>query len=235
MTTPETNLSDFEKAERLREFFDGTKPERAYSDLTIGATPEAMHQREAARIEAALSEFDNLLSDDEHAAKPESTPAPDGEPDFERIDHAPVATPYDRARQRIEDAEILCATAEPGSGDYHEAMADLAEAKRALKLEQDRATDDGWRKRRVTDEWRAGPGRDEYNASRRKTRSKPNKMTPKGVLDAMTPEQRERHKADMAAKDVWVFKRRKAGWTEERIEAELPGWWARRTAKRACP
>lgn len=158
----------------------------------------------------------------------------DEEPDFERIDHAPAPTPFDKARQRIEDAEILLAVAQPGSAEHHEALADLANANRLFKLEQGRATDDGWRKRRAIDEHRAGAGKVEYNAGRRKKRPKPNTMTPKDVLDAMTPEQRARHKLDQTAKRVWVHKKRKAGWTEERIEAELPGWWSRLLAKRAC-
>lgn len=177
-----------------------------------------------AALDAALSELDEPAT----APTVEPTPAPDDEPDVVRIDHAPILTPYDKARNAVAEAEVWLDDQTPGTKEYHEAMAELAEAKRRLKAEQGRATDDGWRKRRAIDEHRAGEGREEYNATRRK-RDKPNAR-----LKDMTPEQRMQHEADMNAKRVWVAKKRKAGWTDARIEAELPGWWARRLAKRAC-
>jgi hypothetical protein len=238
---------DAQKIENLRAFFDGEEPERTQSDLSVGVSDEQYLARKAAEGEALLAEFDQLMADDEDDEIDELVLGdPDGglddfddakeatEPTCERIDDLPVLTPYDKARQRLTGAEILRDVAIPGSDEYHEAMAEMAAAKRALKVELERATDDGWRKRRATDEWRAGEGREEYNASRRKVRDKPNVMTPKDVLDAMTPEERELHRKDKNAEKVWRYGRRKAGWSEERIEAGLPGWWERRLSRRDC-
>lgn len=224
-----------QKIENLRAFFDGEAPECTQSGLSVGLNDEDYKKRNAAKGEAILAEFDQLMADDDEPQPP--APAPTvateaAEPTCERIDDAPALTPYDKARQRLTDAEILRDVAAPGSDEYHEAMANEADAKRAFKVEQERATDDGWRKRRATDEWRAGEGREEYNASRRKVRDKPNAMTPKDVLDAMTPEERAQHDADKNAEKQWRYGRRKAGWSAEKIEAALPGWWARRLANR---
>ncbi len=218
--------------DRLSAFFQGEAPERPASGLSIGVSNEEYHQRKVAENEALLAALDDITGEDTPAPAIDATGA--AEPTYERIDDAPAPTPYDTARQRLIDAEILRDVAAPGSDEFHRAMADLAEAKRAVKAEQERATDDGWRKRRATDEWRAGPGRDEYNASRRKVRDRANTMTPKAVLDAMTSEERARHDKDKNAEKVWKHERRKVGWSEERISAELPGWWARRLTKRAC-
>lgn len=244
MSIADRDWDEREKAARLGAFFSGEPMDRPRSELNIGLSDAERRQREEAKLDADLAD---LIGGDAGAASDELVPAdPVGghndhnadteatEPTCERIDDVPVLTPYDKARQRLTDAEILRDVAMPGSEEYHEAMAEMAAAKRALKVEMERATDDGWRKRRATDEWRAGEGREEYNASRRKVRDKPNAMTPKDVLDAMTPEERELHRKDKNAEKVWRYGRRKAGWSEERIEAGLPGWWERRLSRRDC-
>lgn len=225
---------DTQKIENLHAFFEGEPLAQRQSELSVGAEDVARRQHDEAQIDAA---FDELIGcdGDSDMIDDQSTVTGAAEPTYERIDHAPALTPYDKAGQRLIEAEILRDVAEPGSDDYHRAMADLVEAKRAFKLEQERSTDDGWRKRRATDEWRAGEGRDEYNASRRKVRDWPNTVTPKEVLNAMTPEERAQHDRDKNAEKVWKHGRRKAGWNAEKIQAELPGWWTRRLAKRACP
>jgi|GEM_PF-6475187 len=224
------------KAERLQAFFDGEKPEAATCDLTIGITDEAYRRREAAKSDEVLAAFDRLMDAEAEEgtlapiiAIPSKivTPVLDCELDLERIYPDLILTPYDKARQRVTDAEILKDVSDPGSDDYHEAMAEYAAAKFALKREIERNKDDGWRERRAIDNWRAGEGREDYNASRRKKRSKPNAR-----LKEMTPEARALHKGDKNAEKQWKFSRRKAGRTQAQIDAELPGWWAKRLAKR---
>ncbi len=202
---------DAQKIENLRAFFDGEEPERTQSGLSVGVSDEQYLMRKAAEGEALLAEFDQLMADDEDDVIDELVLGdPDGrlddsddvteaaEPTYERIDDAPALTPYDKARQRLKEAEAMRDAVEPGSDEYHRAMADLAKANQIFKAEQSRATDEGWRKRRATDEWRAGEGRNEYNASRR-DKDRPNTMIPKAVLDAMTPDERAQHVKDQKA------------------------------------
>mgnify|MGYP005994327291 CR=1 FL=1 len=108
-------------------------------------------------------------------------------------------TPYDRALEAKRSAEHARDIAKPGTDEYHAAMSELAEKNRVFKLEQQRALDPTWRRRRETDAWRSGPGRDDYNASRRRVRDRPNKMTEKNALEAMTDEERHRHIRDQKA------------------------------------
>lgn len=216
-----TNLFDDEAAPAAEP--TAAEPTPAPGDELIDQD-SVLTPNDLAALDAALSELDEPAT----APTVEPTPAPDDEPDVVRIDHAPILTPYDKARNAVAEAEVWRDVQTPGTQEYHEAMAELAEAQRKFKLEQERALDDVSRKYRAIDEWRAGEGNETYKASRRK-RPKPNAR-----LKDMTPEQRMQHKADMNAKRVWVAKKRKAGWTDARIEAELPGWWARRLAKRAC-
>lgn len=229
------------KAERLREFFDGATPDHRQRDLNNGVSDGEFKRREAARHEALLAELDDLGQEAPQA--PSSAPTEAEEPAYERVDHAPALTPYDKAREAVTEAEIWRDAVEPGSDEYHRAMADLAEAKRMFKVEQSRATDEGWRKRRATDEWRAGEGREEYNTSRR-DKDRPNTMTPKDVLDAMTPEERAQHVKDQKA-DSANRARAKAkfgpdgqGLTgaalTEAVEVAVEQARARRLAKRAC-
>lgn len=234
MTIPSSD-PDAEKIDNLRAFFEGEEPERTQSGLSVGLSDEEYKKRTAAEGEALLAEFDQLMADDEDDEINEPVLVdPDAaseavEPTYERIDDALALTPYDKARQRLTDAEILRDVAAPGSDEYHEAMADMAAAKRDLKTAIERDADPVFRKRRDIDEHRAGPGREEYNDSRRKVR-----VTPNARRQDMTPEERLQHDKDMNAKRVWVSKKRKAGWSAERIEAELQGWWSRRMAKRPC-
>ncbi|MFC2967710.1 hypothetical protein [Acidimangrovimonas pyrenivorans] len=231
IASSDRDAQEFE--DRLDAVARGEKPERDFTDLTVGDGGQSLR-----RVEASLAELDDMIDETAreragHEAAGE--PTQDDDADFERVDHAPELTPYDKARERVYEAEIYRDAVEQGSDEWHQAMAELAEARRALKQEQERATDEGWRKRRATEEWRSGPGREVYNASRRKVRNKANKMTPRAVLDAMTPEERAQHRKDKNAEKQWRFAQRKRGKTDEQIEAELPGWWARRRAKTACP
>ena len=68
-------------------------------------------------------------------------------------------------------------------------MAELAEVKRRIKIELERAIDDTYRERERIDEYKLTTGKDERNASRR-VRSEANVMTPKEVLAAETPEEK---------------------------------------------
>lgn len=252
MTIADHDRDELEKVERLNAFFAGEPMDRPRRDLSIGLSDAEQRQHDEARFDAAFTELidcdeadgiDELVivvpgsgCDDQEAA------AEAAEPTYERVDDAPALTPYDKARQAVTDAEILRDVAEPGSDEYHRAMADLAEKKRAFKVEQERATDPTYRKRRATDEWRAGLGRDEYNASRR-DKERPNTMTPKDVLNAMTPEERAQHvkdqKADSAnrARATMKFGPDGQGLTgaalTEAVEAAVEQARARRLAKRA--
>ncbi|UWQ40056.1 hypothetical protein K3718_10765 [Leisingera aquaemixtae] len=234
MTIADPDPDAHEFSERLTAFFQGEALERPAGGLSLGPSADEYRQRRLAEGEALLAELDDTGQEVQAAAQEDMPDTEAEEPAFERIDHTSALTPYDKARQRLREAEIQRDAVEPGSDGYHRVMADVAEAARAVRVEQERATDEGWRKRRATDEWRAGEGRDEYNASRRKVRSKPNARTPKTVLDAMTPEERAQYDRDKNAEKVWKHGRRKAGWSAEKIEAELPDWWKRRLAKRSC-
>ena len=216
-----------EKAARLDAFFSGKAPDRGSRDLTVGIDDDARLQSQADKLDEALALHLGDLDASEAVTPPVVTAEPIDDT-YERIDYAPALTPYDKARTRKTEAEVWRDVCEPGSDEYHRAMADLAEANRALKVEVERATDDGWRKRRAIDIHRAGEGREEYNSSRRKVRPQPNARR-----QDMTPEERKNHDADMNAKRAWVSKKRKAGWAEDRIAAELQNWWAKRRAKRA--
>lgn len=241
MTIADHDRDELENVGRLNAFFAGESIDRPQRELSIGSSDDGYRQRRNAEGEAALEELDQLMADDEadgidelfivvpsSGCDAQEAAVEDAEPTYERVDDAPTLTPYDKARQRLNEAEILRDAVEPGGDEYHEAMADLAAAKQALKAEQERATDDGWRKRRATDEWRSGAGRAEYNASRRRVRDKSNTRR-----QDMNSEERAQHDADMNAKRVWMSKKRKAGWSAEKIEAALPGWWVRRLANRA--
>jgi len=211
-----------ELSDRLQVFFAGGTPTKVGSDLTVGISDQERRQHEDEELDQLLATMD----DDPEIAR---CAAVVEEPTFERIEVEPALTPYDRARERIVEAQARCKAAEPGSDEYHRAMADLAAARLKQKMERDRAIDEGWRKRREIDVYRSGEGREEYNASRRKVRSHPNADT-----KSMTPEQRAQHDRDMTTKRGWVCKKRKAGWPDEKIAEALPGWWAQRLAKRTC-
>lgn len=226
----EPDADDF--SDRLDAFFQGEVAPRARRGLSIGAGAEEVRRREDAEIKNFERELDKLLTEEEPAApaaRERRVYFQDGQDDFERICGEPTLTPYDKARQRVIEAEILRDVAKPGSDDFHEAMADLAEARRKLKIEQQRALDDGWRKLREIDEHRKGKGRDDYNTSRRSVREEPNARTRE-----MTPDELKQHKLDKNAERQWKHTKRKAGWPEKKIEAELTAWWAKRKAKRAC-
>lgn len=62
MNMEEPDREALEKAERLRAFCDGTKPESDHADLSIGLSVDEYHQREAAKIDAALDWDDDAWS-----------------------------------------------------------------------------------------------------------------------------------------------------------------------------
>ncbi|UWR59105.1 hypothetical protein [Phaeobacter inhibens] len=231
MSIADLSREEQEKAEKLCAFFAGGMHEPVWSDQ-CSREDDWDHQRFIARNEALLDELDSWGKGE--AQEPAIQPVDAGEETCEKVYDEPAQTAYDRARQKVLVAEALLDASEQGSDEWHEAMAALAAAKQRFKTEQDRATDPTYRKRRATDEWRSGEGKPEYNASRRKVRSKPNVMTPKHVLEAMTPEEFAQHKLDKNAEKQWRYARRKAGWSEQKIEEKLPGWWAKRLVKRSC-
>ncbi|MEQ8899274.1 MAG: hypothetical protein RID23_19505 [Roseovarius sp.] len=195
----EKNDREDEKREGFEAFFAGA-PSRG-KELSFGPSDEEL----AARNQAMLDRIDNLF-DDREADQPRvaTSPAPLDEDDeeVEIIRHEPsTITPYDKAFAEVRRLEAELDSLERGSDEYRRVMSDLARARGRLKLETDRGKSDSWRWRRKVDEWRKDEGHEKYNASRR-TRGKPNHMTPKEVLDAMTPEERAQHDKDRNADRV---------------------------------
>ena len=196
----EENDREDEKREGFEAFFAGAPTVNA---LSLGPSDEEI----AAHDEAMLAEFDrefDRLFDDAEADQPRVDPcsAPSEEGEVEIIQHEPsTTTPYDKAFVEVRRLEAEPDSLERGSDEYHRVMSDLAKARGRLKLETDRGKSDSWRWRRKVDEWRKDEGHEKYNASRR-TRGKPNHMTPKKVLDAMTPEERAQHDKDRNADRV---------------------------------
>ena len=78
----------------------------------------------------------------------------------------------------------------PDEARFHEVMGELAEVKRRIKTELERATDDTYRERERIDEYKLTIGKDERNIGRR-DRPEANVMTPKEVLAAETPEEKK--------------------------------------------
>lgn len=234
---PPHEKADFER--RLDSFFSGEPlPPADTDELSLGASTEEQQRRAEAELDAALA----LLDDDaEIPAEPNAgrmvaplwTPEELAAGDYEVIRHEGALTPYDRAFVEVRRLEEERLAVEPGSDAERQVIGDLAQAKGRLKLETKRSTDDTWRQRRTVDEWRRGIGRDEYNASRRKVRTRPNRMTPKDVLAAMTPEEREQHKKAKDADRKWIARQRRKGLTEEEIEAGLERRREERQAERA--
>ncbi|WP_377191021.1 hypothetical protein [Ruegeria meonggei] len=196
MLIAESDRDDLEKAENLRAFFAGGAPTSPQDDLTVGISDEAHAERQSARIEAALSKLDDLDQTDEQTAS--VPPVRAVEASHDRIDHKPRLTRYDKARSAETEALVQAAKSEQGSDAYHQAMSDAATARSKRKTEESRDADPVGRNQNETDRWRAEEGRPTYNASRR-SRERPNDMTPQEVLAAMTPEQRKRHKKDQKA------------------------------------
>lgn len=97
---------------------------------------------------------------------------------------------YDRQIKKRTALEKELADLTPDTPRYHEAMADLAETKKRIKIELDRSTDDKFRELERVDEYKLTIGKDERNTSRRK-RPVANAMTPKEVLAAETPEEKK--------------------------------------------
>ncbi|WP_170402364.1 hypothetical protein [Ruegeria arenilitoris] len=196
MLIAEPNRDDVEKAENLRAFFAGGVPTIAEDEMSVGISDEAYAQRRSDRLENILSKLDDLDSLDEQTASEPLVSAAEASSD--RIDHKPRLTRYDKALRAEREALALAARSEQGSDTYHRAMSDAASARSKRKAEENRDADPVGRKQNETDRWRSEEGREIYNASRR-SRARPNDMTPKEVLGAMTPEQIERHKKDQKA------------------------------------
>lgn len=193
----EENDLDEKKREGFEAFFVGA-PTRGKA-LSLGPSDEQLAAREA----DMLDQIDRLFDDgDQHQPRVDPCPAPSEEDEVEIIRHEPsTSTPYDKAFADVRRLEAELHSLELGSDEYHRIMRDLAKARGRLKLETGRGKSDSWRWRRKVDEWRKDKGHEKYNASRR-TRGKPNEMTPKEVLDAMTPEERAQHDKDRNADRV---------------------------------
>ena len=218
------DADEAESRERLSAFFAGAPVPTNYT-LDLGATTEQI----AARNAATLSELDDLVT---CTATPEqitpSAPEIEDEPTWEIIEDEPVPTPYDRARMAVRAVEAERAACVPETEEYAEATGRLIVARLKLKLELDRDGDDEWRKRRRIDEHRAGEGREEYNTCRRKVRPEPNVR-----LTDMAAAERAAHENTLNADRVWKSKKRKAGWTEEKIKAGLEKRQMKRLTKDA--
>lgn len=143
-------------------------------------------------------------------------------------DSPAYVSPYDKCFLRVRSLEAQLMAALPD--EVPQIEADLRKANEKWNVEKERALDDRHREFQRIDRWRAEEGREDHNAARRKVRSEPN-----ADLKDMSEADREDHKADMAAKQAWKYSKRKAGWSEEKITAELPGWWVKRKAKRRKP
>ncbi|WP_037317151.1 hypothetical protein [Ruegeria halocynthiae] len=196
MLIAEPDRDDAEKAENLRAFFSGEAPTNSRNDLSAGISDEAYALRQSNRLEGILSKLDDLDSLDEQTASEPLVSADEASTD--RIDHKPHLTRYDKAMSAEREALALAARSEQGSDAYRQAMSDAAAARSKRKAEENRDADPVGRKQNETDRWRAEEGRPTYNASRR-SRERPNDMTPNEVLAAMTPEQLERYKKDQKA------------------------------------
>jgi hypothetical protein len=133
-------------------------------------------------------------------------------------------TPFDRRRKELRELEAkrdAILAKQDKTDDDKRRLVVLAplitKAQERFDREAKRGMDDLWRKRRGIDEWRESEaGREAYNSSRRKVR-----VTPNADLSQMTPEAKALHEKDMASDRVWRSRCRKAGWPENKIQAEL--------------
>lgn len=226
----EPSLPPVDFGSRLDSFFNGEPmPPKQAADLDVGGTAEQVEQRKVEEFENAMSALDDLDDDtipDAILARFYVGDPGDIEPIEKTYDPINPACRYGKAFARVRALEARLDGVDPDNA--HNVTADLEAAYRAWNVEKERALDDRFRKFHLVNNWRANEGRNKYNASRRKVRDKPN-----AKVSDMTPEERARHKLDKNAERQWRLTRRKTGWTDDRIEAELPGWWARRLAKRA--
>lgn len=163
----------------------------------------------SARHQDILAELDLIGTDDAPADQPDQTPPPPAPraeyvaprltPDFDDPDviKEPIfRTRYDRARQRVADAQAQIAAIEAVTDRSNSDRAklillrqELLKAQAALEFSQT----DKARQLDSIDEWRADAGREERNAGRRKVRNQPNVR-----LRDMTPEQRQAHVRELA-------------------------------------
>tara|TARA_R110002049_G_scaffold10127_1_gene50163 strand:- start:126515 stop:127165 length:651 start_codon:yes stop_codon:yes gene_type:complete len=150
----------------------------------------------SAKYDDVFSQLDSLSKGDDAAisARPNRLFS---DADYERVREDTPAlkivreyTPrYDRAFQELRALENKLAILTAETPEYHEAMAQLSKVKSRVKIELERSTDDRYRENERTDEWRATTGKEEFKASRR-VRETANQMTPKEVLAAETPEEK---------------------------------------------
>lgn len=225
-------MADFDSG--LDAFFSGEPvAPKSRTDASILTCYQKVEDRKIAEFERAMSVLDNLDDDapaDFITARFNMADyAGDGliEKTYEKPNYV---SRYDKCFTQVRSLEEQLKKA--NADQAHQIRAELEKANAAFEVEKGLAFDPSRRETDRIDRWRAGEGRDKYNASRRK-REMPNDHTPREVLRAMLPEERAQHDTDMNAKRVWVNGKRKAKFTEEQIEAELPNWWAKRRAKAA--
>lgn len=106
--------------------------------------------------------------------------------------------------------------------DLTEQLEQANEARIAVQREELAMTDEE-RARLFADDSRANEGRDAYNATRRKSRATANAAPSK-----MTPEQRKRHTANLAADRQFRRAKSVAGWSEDQIDEAIAERRARR-------
>jgi flagellar hook-basal body complex protein FliE len=217
--------------EQVQRFFRGESlPREDREDYDAGPSCEEVARHNVEWIEAEMA---NIMSELEANPTTEAE-ASNGEQEepTERIEHEVYMTRFDKVREKQQAASHAVSAAEPNSSEWHAAMSELARANVQMRKEMERDADPVGRFQNERDRWRSQEGRKKYNASRRK-RKKPNDMTPKAELEAMTDAERAAHDRDQSAKRVWVYKQRKKGKSEAQIEVELEDWWARRLAKKS--
>ena len=187
---------DFNDSRRQREFED--RMERAFDPHTRHSLIDRGEISTGGNsgLDALMASLDALANDEDI---PDADTGPIfTEEEFEAARAENPATPVIRAytsrygrqiKKRVAlDAEIE--KLDPNLPRYHEAMAELAEVKRRIKIELDRSTDDTYRERERADEYKLTIGKDERNTDRRK-RPYANVMTAKAVLAAETPDEKK--------------------------------------------
>lgn len=210
----------------LAAFYSGVTSNHIHEDLDCGVSIAETERRKTSKLDELSLLIDSIGDDLEKVSNTVPEKAPcfsfDEEVEYEKIYAEPQLTPYDKARLDVAACKAQLDELELGTEEYHAAMRELGNAKRTLKTEVYRGSDDGWRKRRAIDVHRSGNGREEYNASRRK------RHTPNKQLTKMTAEQKENHRKAQKAENAWINRMKRNGWSDEQITAGM----AKRQAKR---
>lgn len=176
-----------------------------------------------ATCKALIADLEAMFLESVPATKPRppamSFQAPSrDDPDI--IFDEPKLTRYDRAMLDLRKAEAardalleLSSRTELQSRNLTILERQVAQAKTAME----RAQSDISRLQDSIDAYRKTPeGKEKRNASRRNVRAHGN-----ADLSGLTAEQKEQHQKNMAADRKWRERQRKAGWTEEQIQAGL--------------